>query len=145
MTTEPERGRQRAGGNLEVVGGVVAEEIEAVAAFGERDAFGVAVRVRLTYLGAVCRPGCAAAPARCRRVRVRAVDGAVEEIDDRPEQVLEVRFEARVAQSRDESVEDVRDGAGHGIAFGKRSWIGLVLEGTVAIKLKLVEDVIGRG
>jgi hypothetical protein len=74
-----------------------------------------------------------------------AVDGAVEEIDDRPEQVLEIGFETRVAQGRDQGVEDVCDGAGHGIAFGKRSRIGLVLEGTVAIELKLVEDVIGRG
>ena len=37
------------------------------------------------------------------------------------------------------------DGAGHGVAFGKRSRIGFVLKGTVAIELKLVEDVIGRG
>jgi hypothetical protein len=70
--------------------------------------------------------------------------GAMEEIDGRPEQVLEVRFE-RVAQGRDEGVEDVCDGSGHGIAFGKRSGIGLVLEGTIAVELQLIEDVIGRG
>ena len=74
-----------------------------------------------------------------------AVGGAVEEVDGRPEQILEVGFEARVAQGRDQGVEDVGDGAGDGIAFGKRSRIGLVVEGTVAIELKFVEDVIGRG
>ena len=45
----------------------------------------------------------------------------------------------------DEGVEDVGDGAGDGVAFGQRPRIGLVLEGTVAIELKFVEDVIGRG
>ena len=73
------------------------------------------------------------------------VGGAVEEIDGRPEQVFEVGFEARVAQRRDEGVEDVGDGAGDGVGFGQRSRIGLVLEGTVAIELKFGEDVIGRG
>ena len=46
------------------------------------------------------------------------VDGAVEEIDRRPEQVLEVGFEARVAQRRDQRVEDVGDGAADGVGFG---------------------------
>ena len=71
--------------------------------------------------------------------------GAVEQVDRRPEQVLEVGFEARVAQGRDQGVEDVGDSARDGVAFGKRSRVGLVVEGTVAIELKLVEDVIGRG
>jgi hypothetical protein len=74
-----------------------------------------------------------------------AIDGTVEEVDGRPEQILEVRFETRIVQGRDQGVEDVCDGAGHGVAFGKRSRIGFVLEGTVAVELKLVEDVIGRG
>jgi hypothetical protein len=50
-----------------------------------------------------------------------AVDGTMEEIDGRPEQVLEVRFETRVVQGRDQGVEDLCDGAGLGVAFGKRS------------------------
>jgi hypothetical protein len=69
----------------------------------------------------------------------------VEEVDGRPEQVLEVRFEPRVAQGRDQGVEDVCDGAGHCVPFGKWSRIGIVMERAVAIELKLVEDVIGRG
>ncbi len=71
--------------------------------------------------------------------------GAVEQVDRRPEQVLEVGFEARVAQSRDQGVEDVGDSARDGVAFGKRSRVRLVVEGTEAIELKLVEDVIGWG
>ena len=47
-----------------------------------------------------------------------ALDGAVEEIDRRPEQVLEIGFEARVGECRDECVEDVDDGAGDGLGFG---------------------------
>ena len=73
------------------------------------------------------------------------VGRAVEEVDGRPEQVLEVGLEAGVAQRGDEGVEDVGDGAGDDLAFGKRPRIGLVLEGTVAIELKFAEDVVGRG
>ena len=74
-----------------------------------------------------------------------AVDGAVEEIDGRPEQVLEVGLEPRIAEGRDQGVEDVGEGAGDGVAFGKRPRIGLVVEGAVAIELKLAEEVIGWG
>src|SRR3546814_17139561 len=38
--------------------------------------------------------------------------GAVEKIDGRPEQVVEVGFEAGVAEGDDQGVEDVGDGAG---------------------------------
>ena len=69
----------------------------------------------------------------------------MEEVDGRPEQVFEIGFEARVGERRDDGVEDVGDGAGDRSAFGQRSRIGLVLEGTVAVELKFGEDVIGRG
>jgi hypothetical protein len=74
-----------------------------------------------------------------------AVDGAVKEVDGRPEQVVEVRFEPRVAERRNQGIEDIGNCARDGIAFGKRSWIGLVVEGTVALELKLCQNVIGRG
>ncbi len=73
------------------------------------------------------------------------VGGAVEEVDRRPEQVLEVGFEAGVAQRRDQGVEDVGDGAGDGLGFGQRSRVGLVLERAIAVELEFGEDVIGRG
>ena len=71
--------------------------------------------------------------------------GAVEEVDGRPEQILEVGFEAGIAQGRDEGVEDVGDGASDGAGFGQRPRVGLVLEGAIAVKLQFVQDVVGRG
>ena len=71
--------------------------------------------------------------------------GAVEDIGDRPEQVVEVGFEACVGQGGDEGVEDVGDRSRHVVAFGKRSRIGLVGEGTPAIELEFGEHVLGRG
>ena len=63
-------------------------------------------------------------------------DGTVEEIDRRPEQILEVGFEASIAQGDDERVEDVGDGACDSLGFGQRSQVGLVLEGAIAIELE---------
>ena len=71
------------------------------------------------------------------------VGGAVEEVDRRPEQIVEVGFEARVAQGRDQRVEDIGDGAADGVGFGQRSGVGFVLEGSVAIELQFGEKVIG--
>ena len=48
-------------------------------------------------------------------------------------------------QSRDQGVEDVGEGAGDGVAFGKWPRIGLVVEGAVAVELNLAEEVIGWG
>ena len=133
--------------NLEAFGGLVAEELHAVAAFDQRDALG---REPLEFDRSHLRAVLLALTLLLRLLVVvelafDAIGGAVEQVDGRPEQVLEVGFEARVAQGRDQGVEDVGDGARDGIAFGKRPRIGLVVEGTVAIELKLVEDVIGRG
>jgi hypothetical protein len=57
------------------------------------------------------------------------VGGAVEEVDGRPEQVVEVGFEAGVGQGGDQGVEDVGDGAGDGLPSGSgrgsgSSWKG---------------------
>ena len=71
--------------------------------------------------------------------------GAVEEIDGRPQEVLEVGFEAGFAQARDEGVEDVGDGGSDVTGFGQRSRVGFVLEGAIAVKLEFGEDVVGRG
>jgi hypothetical protein len=137
----------RASVDLEALGGLVAKELHGVAALGQRDALGrQPFEFDGPHLGAVLL---ALASLLRQLVVVKlaldAIDGAVEEVDRRPEQVLEVRFETSVVQGRDQGVEDVCDGAGDGIAFGKPSRIGLVLEGAVAIELKLVQDVVGRG
>ena len=130
---------------LELVGGEVAEELHAVAAFDQRDALGhEAFQFDRADLGAVLL--LLAALLRVLVVvelALDAVGGAVEEIDGRPQQVLEVGLEAGVAQRRDQRVEDVGHGAADGVAFGQRSRVGLVLEGSVAIELKLGEHVIG--
>ena len=52
------------------------------------------------------------------KLAVDAVGGAVEEIGGRPEQALEVGFESRVTERRDQRVEDVGDGARDGTSFG---------------------------
>ena len=72
------------------------------------------------------------------------LNGAVKEIDGGPEQIVEVRFEPRVAERRDQGIE-VGDRARDGIAFGKRSRIRFVVEGMVAVELKLGQNVVGRG
>src|SRR5690349_10845562 len=48
-----------------------------------------------------------------------AVDGAMEEVDRRPQQVLEVGFETRVVQRRYED-EDICDSAADCLGFGQR-------------------------
>jgi hypothetical protein len=72
------------------------------------------------------------------------VGGAMEEVDRAPEQFFEVGFEAGVGERHHQGVEDVGDAAGDDIALGKRSRIGFVLEGTVAVELEFLKDVIGR-
>jgi len=69
----------------------------------------------------------------------------MEEINGRPEQFVEVGLEAGVAQRCDQGVEDVGDGASDGIAFGKRPWVGFILERTVAVELEFGEEMIGGG
>ena len=135
-----------AGVAFELVGGLVAEELHAVPALDQRLPLG---REALQFDRADFRAVLflLAAPLRLLVVvefALDAADGAVEEIDGRPEQVLEVGFEAGVGQGDDEGVEDVGDGAGDGVAFGQRSRVGLVLEGAIAVELEFGEDVIGR-
>jgi hypothetical protein len=72
------------------------------------------------------------------------IDRAVEEVDRRPQEVVEVGFEARVLQRPNEGIEDVRDGAPDSIGLGQRPLVGLALEGAVAVKFELGEDVTGR-
>ena len=49
----------------------------------------------------------------------------VEEVGQMPEQLVEVGLEARVAERAGKDVEQVRDGAGDKVGFGKRAGIGL--------------------
>ena len=105
---------------LELVGGLVAEELHAVAALDQRLPLGgEAFELDRADLGAVLF--LLAALLRLLVVvqfALDAADGAVEEIDGRPKQVFEVGFEAGVRQGDDEGVEDVGRGAGDRIAIG---------------------------
>src|SRR5260370_335575 len=73
------------------------------------------------------------------------VGRAMEQIDGRPQQLLEIGLETSITERRDERIEDVDDGAGDSSGCRQRSGVGIVLERTVAINLELGEDVIGRG
>ena len=69
----------------------------------------------------------------------------MEEIDGRPQEVVEVGFEPGVVEAADEGVEDVGDGAGDDARVGQRARIGFVLERPVAVELEFGQQVIGRG
>ncbi len=132
---------------LELVGGLVAEEFHAVAAFDERDALGhqtlqfhrADFRAVLFLLAALLGILVVVEGA------LHAVGGTVEEVDRGPEQVFEVGLQARVAQRGDQGVEDVGDGAADDLGFGERPGVGLVLEGAMAVELEFGEEVIGGG
>ena len=61
-----------------------------------------------------------------------------------PEEIVEIGFKARVGKRRDQSVEDVDDGPGDAVAFGEWPGVGFVLEGTIAVELKLLQNVVGE-
>ena len=131
---------------LETLGGSVPKELHAVPTLGQRHAFGgKAFEFDRTNLRAVLLP---LTLALLLFVIVEGAfdssDRAVKEIDRRPEQIFEIGFEASVCERTDDRIEDVCDRSGNRIGLGQRSWIRLVRDGTVAVELKLGEDMIGR-
>ncbi|MGY2930585.1 hypothetical protein ACVWZ6_000187 [Bradyrhizobium sp. GM6.1] len=73
-----------------------------------------------------------------------ALDGTMEQVDGRPEQIVKVRLKPGVAQGRDQGVEDIGDGAANHLALWEWSWIGLVVEGVIAEELEFGDDLVGR-
>src|SRR3979411_3265435 len=130
---------------LELLSGEVAKQLHAVAAFDERQALGdEALQLDRADLGAVLF--LLAALLRdlvVVELAFDAIGGAVEEIDRGPQQALEIGLQARVAERRDQGVEDVGDRAADDIDFRQWPGVGLVLEGTMALELELGENVIG--
>jgi hypothetical protein len=130
-----------------VFGGLVAHQLEGVAAFDQGLPLGrQAFQIDGLHLAAVLFA--LAAALRLLIVVKLALDpvgGPVEDVDRRPEEIVEVGLEAGVLQGEDQGVEDVGDGAGDMVALRKRSGIGLIREGTVAVKLEFAEDVVGGG
>ena len=124
---------------FELLGGDIAEEFHGVTAFDERQAFG---QEALEFDGANFRAVLFLLAALLSVLVVvefalHTVGGSMEEIDGRPQEVRDVRFEARVRECHDQRVEDVSNGTGDRIDLGQRPWVGLVLEGTVTMELQL--------
>jgi hypothetical protein len=125
-----------------VVGGLVAHQFEGVAAFDERLSLGnQAFQFDRLDLGAVLF-GLEAALRLLVDIEFAfdSVASAVEEVDGRPEEIGEIGFEPRVFQGRDQGVEDVGDGAAQDPCVGKRSWIRIVLKGSIAVELKFLQN-----
>ena len=137
----------RSGVLLVTLGALVTHQLEGVAAFDQRDALGgEALQLDRLDLGAILL--LLAALLRqlvIVQLALDPLDGAMEEVDRRPEQVLEVGFDPGVGQRHDQRIEDVGDGAGDMVAFGERPWIWIVREGSPAIELEFGEDMVGRG
>jgi hypothetical protein len=111
---------------LEVLAGLVAHQLEGVAALDERLSFGdEPLQLDGLDLGAVLL----ALAAALRLLVVVELARDAEDVRCRPEQVFEIGLEAGVAERGDESVENVGDGPGEEIAFGKRSGVRFVLKG----------------
>ena len=135
-----------AGRDLEQFGGVVAEELEGVAALDEADALGdQALELDRLDLGAVLL-GLAAALRLLVGVELAldAVDLAVEQVDERPQQVGEIVLEARAGQHGAEGLDHGVELGLDGVGLGQRPRIGLVLAGAVAVERELVEQMRGR-
>ena len=100
--------------DLKALDGLIAEELQAVAALDQRDAFGrQTLEFDRSHFGAVLLA--LALPLRLLvivELAFDAVDGTVEQVDGRPEQIVKVRLEPGVAQCCDQGIEDIGDGAG---------------------------------
>ena len=134
------------GGNLEEVGGVVAEGFEAVASLEQ-----VLALVEQPFefdgldLGAVLFG--LAAPLRLFVVvenAFNALDLAVEEVDERPEQVGQFFFEAGIGQYRAKGVENGGELGLRHFRLRQRPRVVLPLAGAVTVERNVVEDQRGR-
>src|ERR1700680_4316124 len=137
----------RSGVASEVFGGLVAEVFHAVAPLDQRHALGgKTLQFDRADLGAILVT--LASLLRLFVVVEFAFDalvGAVEEINGRPQEILEVGLKARFAQARDEGIEDVGDGGSDDTGFGQWSRVGVVMEGVIAVELEVGAGVIGWG
>src|SRR5712671_720648 len=127
------------------IGGVIAEELHGLAALDEGEAlceqafeldradFRAVLLLLAALLGALV----------VVEFALDAAGGAMEQVDGRPQQVVEIRFEASVTQRCDQGIEDVDDRALDNACLGQRARIGLILERTPAVELELGEDVCG--
>ena len=130
-----------AGGDLEQLGRVIAGEFESVAPFDQAQALGdQAFELDRLDFGAVLL-GLAAALRLLVGVEVAfdAVGLAVKQVDERPEKIGEIVFEARAGQHGAEGLDRGCELAAHGVGFGQGPRIGFVLAGAMAAECELVE------
>ena len=103
-----------------MLGGLIAHQLEGVATLDHRLPFGrQALQLDRLHFGAVLF----ALPAALRllvvvQLALDPVGGAVEDVDSRPEKIVEVGLEAGVFQGDDQGVEDIGNGAGDLVALG---------------------------
>ena len=125
---------------------MVADEFEEVTPFDQADALiDQALELDRLDLGAVLL---GLGPALRLLVAVKfafdAVELAVEQVDERPQQIIEIVLEAGAGQHGAQRFDRIVELGLHGIGFGQRPRIGLVLAGTMAIERQLVEQMRGR-
>ena len=70
--------------------------------------------------------------------------GAVEGVDGRPQDLVEVEIEAGVGHGGNQGVEDVGDGGLDDLVFGRDPGIGLARCGTVAIERQILDHGVRR-
>src|SRR3546814_7626205 len=133
------RGPGFAGVDAELLGGAFAKKLHRVAAFDHRDALGDrALEFDRAYFAAVLL---ALERALCQLILVEFAlnpfAGPVENIDDAPEQILEIGLDAGIDEAARQGVEDVGDGAPGKSVARERPGVGLVVIGPMAVKLHL--------
>ncbi|KAJ8137397.1 hypothetical protein OY671_009390, partial [Metschnikowia pulcherrima] len=125
-----------------LVGGSVTHELEAVAPFDQGQPSGDQV-LQLDGFDLAAISFTSGAFSRSLVAVEFALDpvgGAVEDVDGRPEEIVEVGFEAAVSQGEGQGVKDVRDRAGDDSGFGQGARIGFVVEGAPAVESKFSEN-----
>ena len=69
----------------------------------------------------------------------------MEQIDGRPEQILEIGLQPRFTEHFEQGIEDRRQRHLDDRLFRQGSRVGFVLEGAISEDLHLVDEAIGRG
>jgi hypothetical protein len=131
--------------HFELVSGSIAHKFHSVAAFDQAGAFAKqAFEFDRHDLGAILLA--LAALLGIFVVVEFALDpalGAVEEVGERPAQVLQIGFEPGVDHGGDEGIEHVGDGASGDALFRERPRVGFVGEGAIAVEGDFIEKMGG--
>ena len=136
-----------AGVNPIQLGGRIADELEAVAALDQGEPLRhQALKLHGPHLGAVLLALARALGALVGiQVALDPVDAPVEHVHDRPQQCVQVRFQSRVGQRRDQRIEHIGEGALQLRGLGQRTRIGLIVVGAMGIERELFEKMRGGG